>query len=185
MRHIPGWVVGALGTAAVVASFYAGGGLNASSAKTAALAETSETAEARVDTSAVEVDCEPGQRAIVRAGSATTAGSVACVSITRAPTPGGIEGPARATRVAYTPQGGYAQPAVMRETVEVYRPQAVVRPTRSVKKSAVIIASSTAAGAVVGGLVNGKKGALVGGIVSGGAATVWDQVTRRRHTNGR
>ncbi len=180
MRHIPGWVVGALGTAAVVASFYAGGVLNASSAETAALAETPEAPKTPADTSAVEVDCEPGQRAIVRAGSATTAGSVACVSIAPAPTLGRIESPARARRVAYTPESGYAQPAVMRETVEVYRPRAVARPTRSVKKSAVIIAGSTAAGAVVGGLVKGRKGALVGGILSGGAATVWDQVTRRR-----
>jgi hypothetical protein len=49
-----------------------------------------------------------------------------------------------------------------------------------VKKSVAIIAGSTAAGAVMGGLVKGKKGAVVGGLIGGGAATVWDQVTRRQ-----
>ena len=77
------------------------------------------------------------------------------------------------------------------QPVEVYRPRArtvssrsvgeVAPPVRSVKKSVAIIAGSTAAGAVVGGLVKGKKGAVVGGIVGGGAATVWDQVTRWRN----
>ena len=83
----------------------------------------------------------------------------------------------------------YARPAVITEPVEVYRPRSrpvaarsrdVEAPQRSVKKSVAIIAGSTAAGAVMGGLVKGKKGAVVGGIVGGGAATVWDQVTRRQ-----
>jgi hypothetical protein len=43
-----------------------------------------------------------------------------------------------------------------------------------------IIAGSTAAGAIVGGVAKGKKGALIGGLIGGGAAAIWDQVTRRK-----
>jgi hypothetical protein len=32
-------------------------------------------------------------------------------------------------------------------------------------------------------LTKGKKGALIGGLIGGGAATVWDQVTRRQGNN--
>ena len=51
---------------------------------------------------------------------------------------------------------------------------------RTKTKSAVIIGSSAAVGATIGGLTKGKKGALIGGLLGGGAATVWDQVTRRQ-----
>jgi hypothetical protein len=77
-------------------------------------------------------------------------------------------------------------------TVAIERPQArrvssgdgVVeyrRPAkRSWQKSAVIIGSAAGAGAGVGALAKGKKGALIGAAIGGGAATVWDQVTRRQ-----
>jgi len=51
---------------------------------------------------------------------------------------------------------------------------------RSWKKSAVIIGSSAGIGAGVGAATNGKKGALIGAAVGGGAAAIWDQVTRRK-----
>lgn len=55
------------------------------------------------------------------------------------------------------------------------------RPTkRSWQKSAVIIGSAAGAGAGVGALSGGKKGALIGAAVGGGAATIWDQITRRQ-----
>ena len=50
---------------------------------------------------------------------------------------------------------------------------------RSWKKSAVIIGSSAGIGAGVGAATGGKKGALIGAAIGGGAATVWDQITRR------
>ena len=59
-------------------------------------------------------------------------------------------------------------------------PRAPVSRPRSVKKSVAIIAGSTAAGAVIGGVTKGKKGAVIGGIVGGAAATIWDQITRRK-----
>ncbi len=60
------------------------------------------------------------------------------------------------------------------------RPVRVVKPRRSVKKSAIIIGSSAGVGASVGAAVGGKKGALIGAVVGGGGATLWDQVTRRK-----
>ena len=197
MRHIPGWVVGALGTAAIVASFYAGGALRASSGTGAVTATTIAAASSGADAAGLELACEPGQRAVIRQASATTPQSVACVSeIATVPTGLSAAPVAGVTRVAYTSAPSYTRPQPVDEPVEVYRPRAmpvsyepsparhqtrdVARPTRSVKKSAVIIAGSTAVGATIGGLTKGKKGALVGGLLGGGAAAVWDQVTRRR-----
>ena len=74
--------------------------------------------------------------------------------------------PATVTRVSTVPAASASRAPVSR--------------TRSTKKSIAIIAGSTAAGAVIGGLTKGKKGAVIGGLIGGGAATIWDQVTRRR-----
>lgn len=194
MRSIPGWVAGALGVSAIVGAFYLGGRVDAGSVANVSLPaiDVATTAPAATTLTSPElaVECEPGQRAVVR----TLAGavpSVACVSDARpvgirtqetevrhaAPAPTGI------VRVSDGSDRPYARPAVITEPVEVYRPRSrpvaapsrdVEAPQRSVKKSVAIIAGSTAAGAVMGGLVKGKKGAVVGGIVGGGAATVWD-----------
>lgn len=190
MVNFPGWVAGAAGTAAIVGSFYAGSSL---AARPSTPLYTAEAPASRVaaDAAAVEVACESGQRAVVRQATAVAAGSVACLSSAATTTPAAAypATPGRATAVNYVPARGYASPAVIDEPVEVYRPRAtpvryqsrdMARPTRSVKKSVAIIAGTTAVGATIGGLTKGKKGALIGGIVGGGAATVWDQVTRRR-----
>lgn len=190
MRHLPGWVVGALGTAAVVGSFYAGSALSTNATAPLYAAEAP-AAPPAADATGLQVECGPGQRAIVRPVTALGAGSVTCVSAApaAAPVPSYAAAPAQAVRANYIPSGGHAGPAMINEPVEVYRPRAtpvtyrsrdVSPPTRSVKKSVVIIAGSTAAGATIGGLAKGKKGALIGGILGGGAATVWDQMTRRR-----
>src|SRR5690606_27691675 len=50
---------------------------------------------------------------------------------------------------------------------------------RSWQKSAIIIGSSAGVGAGVGAATGGKKGALIGAAIGGGAATIWDQATRR------
>lgn len=202
MKTFPGWVAGALGVGALVGAFYLGGRVGATSAPYAPLAATDLSsvppAAAPAATPELAVACEPGQRAVVRT-AAGTAPSVACVSEATpvrvrpqmaevryapvAPTPAGI------VRVADRDDRPYARPAVLTEPVEVYRPRSrpvsyetreVAAPTRTVKKSVAIIAGSTAAGAVMGGLVKGRKGAVVGGLLGGGAATVWDQVTRRQ-----
>ena len=52
---------------------------------------------------------------------------------------------------------------------------------RSAKSSIAIIAGGTAAGALVGGLIDGKKGAIIGGLIGGGGATVYDRTTRKKN----
>ena len=49
---------------------------------------------------------------------------------------------------------------------------------RSWKKTAMIIGGSSAAGAGVGGLVDGKKGALIGAAIGGGAASIYEATKR-------
>lgn len=213
MRSIPGWIVGALGVTTLVGAFYAGGRLSAG-APVAATAQATTVEAIGVEPAAVTapamptpghlaVECEPGQRAVVGLDATAAAPRVSCVSD---PTPVGpvarssyvpADTSFAATPVAYVddaPARPQARRTVIVDPVEVYRPRSVpvssptrdeVEPRRSVKKSVAIIAGSTAAGAVVGGLAKGKKGAVIGGIVGGGAATVWDQVTRRRDDDRR
>ncbi len=193
MRYLPGWAVGSLGTAAIVAAFFAGGAFGASSSASLSAAAASPAITEPATAAGFELSCEPGQRAVMRQASLAGVGSLACVSepAVAAPAMAYASAPLAAgvIRVADASPRAYARPAAINEPVEVYRPRSVpvsygsrevARPTRTVRKSVAIIAGSTAAGAVVGGLAKGKKGALIGGIVGGGAATVWDQMTRRR-----
>jgi hypothetical protein len=50
---------------------------------------------------------------------------------------------------------------------------------RSWQKSALIIGGSTATGAGIGGIVNGKKGALIGAALGGGASSIYEGAKRR------
>jgi len=68
-----------------------------------------------------------------------------------------------------------SQPTYSRNS-EVYAPQ-----TRSWKKSAVIIGGSTAAGAGVGAILDGKKGAAKGAVVGLLGGTIYDVATRNKH----
>ena len=52
------------------------------------------------------------------------------------------------------------------------------QPTRSWKKTALIIGGSTASGAGLGAMIGGKKGALAGAAIGGGAASIYE-ATRR------
>jgi hypothetical protein len=49
---------------------------------------------------------------------------------------------------------------------------------RSWKKTAMIIGGSSAAGAGVGGIIDGKKGALIGAAIGGGAASIYEATKR-------
>jgi len=199
MRNLSGAV--ALSVSAVVCAFYLGGlaaGTRATTAEGAASLETAAAVPPPAESGAPElaVECEPGQRAVVRA-TAVAPPTVTCQSdprpvsraarFTTAAASAHVPG---VVRVADWDDRPYARPAVITEPVEVYRlpvrrvsdeTRAATAPTRTGKKSVAIIAGSTTAGAVMGGLVKGKKGAVVGGLLGGGAATVWDQVTRRQH----
>jgi hypothetical protein len=146
----------------------------------------------------IAVNCGPGQQALIRPSllAGQTISQVDCVPVSGMPS-SGMPG---AATVGYPGVGGapvaaayYDTPRLVEAPV-VYRPAArpvayraapaprVVerRSGRSWQKSALIIGSSAGVGAGVGGAVKGKKGALVGAAIGGGAATIWDQVTRRK-----
>ena len=155
--------------------------------------------------SPVVVSCEPHQRALVRPAvvNGVHVSQVECVAADpsrmqaeaayaselapRAAAPVISRHPARAPQVVYedleparivhtSAPSTVARPQQTRQVI--YREPA--KPTRSVKKSAVIIGSSAGVGAAVGAAVKGKKGALIGAAIGGGGAAIWDQVTRRK-----
>jgi len=157
----------------------------------------------------LSVSCEPNQRAVVRqvAVNGGLQAQVQCESVSSAfapvatagsygMTPGGYAQPIAYTQpVAYSAplenarlvQTAYPQQVVTRQAprrVVSYQPareRVIVRqPTRSVKKSAVIIGSSAGVGAAIGAAAGGKKGAGIGALIGGGGAALWDQMTRRK-----
>lgn len=162
-------------------------------------------AQAQVGSTPVLLSCPAGQQPLLRQvvvnGAAVP--QVECVSATAVGLPTAAAMPAPVLQAAYAaapPAPVYAAlpvayeavaPAVVR-TRTAPRPRArrVVydddlveyrRPSkRSWQKSALIIGSAAGAGAGVGAATGGKKGALIGAAVGGGAATLWDQVTRRQ-----
>lgn len=182
MRIVPGWVVGALGVGVVAGAFVLGGRLAASD-----LSPTASATLASTPVAGLQVECEPGQRAVVRQSDLVPgAATVACVSAL----PVGYAG-APSAGMQYVSQpyatGSSAAPAPRMVRTSSVRPSSVrtvsrapVPRNRSTRKSVAIIAGSTAAGAIVGGVAKGKKGALIGGLIGGGAAAIWDQVTRRK-----
>jgi hypothetical protein len=149
-------------------------------ARTVSLSE----AGAPADGSQVLVSCEPHQRTLVRQAivRGQTVARVECVTEgAYSAAPGAAYADPRVipAREVYeprvvTPVYREAEPRVVRTSQRVER-----APTRSVKKSAIIIGSSAGVGAGVGAAVGGKKGALIGAAIGGGSAAIWDQVTRR------
>lgn len=138
-----------------------------------------------------------------------TVSQVECVSAASQPAApvaqqypsGGAAGAPSPQPLAYQPAGAQLQPQVYAPSgptgaqPAVYQPAAATAPeprvayerepevrrnTRSWQKSAVIIGSSAAIGAGVGGATGGKKGALIGAAVGGGGAAIWDAATRSR-----
>ncbi|MGD9904696.1 MAG: hypothetical protein AB7U83_14630 [Vicinamibacterales bacterium] len=192
MRDITGWVGGALGVAALVGAFYVGGRVTAAGTDATAMTPATPAVAASPAVDGFEFSCAAGQRVVMRDATATTPRSAACVgepAAAAAPAAAPVAGPVVAP--AGVPLAiPVAQRTVVTEPLEVYRPRSVPvsypserdarQPVRTKTKSAVIIGSSTAIGATIGGLTKGTKGAIVGGIIGGGAATVWDQVTRRQ-----
>jgi hypothetical protein len=156
----------------------------------------------------VVVSCEPTQRTVVRPTMVNGAAmsQVECVPAEQqqpvAYAPPLVQSPAAqplATPIAYrtaapqrlyrdmsdteiVPVASSTRPVLARQVVParqvIYDGARAQR--RTVKKSAIIIGSSTGVGAGVGAAVGGKKGALIGAVIGGGGAALWDQVTRRK-----
>ncbi len=114
------------------------------------------------------------------------AGSLQPLAFNTSPTPGyGAFTPVTAApQVVQVPQPVYqTAPQPVYQTVQraqqtrtVYREAA--RPTRSWKKTALVVGGSAGTGAGVGAIVGGKKGALIGAAIGGGAASIYE-ATRR------
>jgi hypothetical protein len=140
-----------------------------------------DAAPAGADTNAlapVNVQCAPGQRAVVRQVPTPqgTMADVQCVS---------AYGDDMVAWNGYAPAAAsprampavYSAPAPQRV---VYRDRAERRTSgRSWKKSALVIGGSAGAGAGVGAIAGGKKGALIGAAIGGGAATLYEAIKRK------
>ena len=180
MRNLPGWVVGALGIGVVAGAFFLGSRVTASD-----LTPSPAATVASNPAPGIQVECEPGQRAVVQQAATVNPGPaiVSCVS-TQAMPAGYTAASYPAVRYATQPYATapYVAPAprVVRTSSVNTVSRAPVSRNRSTKKSVAIIAGSTAAGAIIGGVAKGKKGAVIGGLIGGGAATIWDQATRRK-----
>jgi hypothetical protein len=161
-------------------------------------------ASAAAGATPIAISCGPGQQALIRPSliAGQTISQVECVSVVAAPNPAigypGVPAPlagspvgAVATAAGPMPAAYYGAPQMVEQPV-VYRPaprQVRYRESaprvarrqsgRTWQKSAIIIGSSAGIGAGVGGAVKGKKGALIGAAIGGGAATIWDQATRK------
>jgi len=75
--------------------------------------------------------------------------------------------------VSYEPAPRATAPVVVSQPVEQAKPE------RSWKKTAIIIGAGAGSGAVVGGIIDGKKGAGIGAAIGGGAASVYEVLKRR------
>jgi hypothetical protein len=90
----------------------------------------------------------------------------------------------RAKRTASTAAATQAVTASRKQTMGGYIDNLLGVPLfpqpRSYKASAAIVGGSAATGAVVGGLLKGKKGAIIGAIVGGTAGFIYDHKTANR-----
>jgi hypothetical protein len=145
-----------------------------------------DTASATAPGSAMAVDCEPTQQALVRqvVVSGETHVRVQCVtsglspaalpSVASAPAPGWVMAPAPTVQAV---PAVYAPPAPVRTAAASSAPvrRTVTRDTsRSWQKRALVIGGTAGAGAGIGALIGGKKGALIGAAIGGGGATVYE-----------
>ena len=179
MRSLVSGVMGALAAFVLVTAW---NGRTSADERTAAAADGRVAHLHQADETAapVNVQCAPGQRALVRQFATTqgTASMVECADtadhdllVMNGPAP-----PAPAPRLV---------PAVSTVTAApervVYRAPVERRASssRTWKKTAMVIGGSAGAGAGVGGLAGGKKGALIGAAIGGGAATLYEATKRR------
>jgi len=153
-----------------------------------------DTTSAGLSSNPVLVDCADGQRAIIR--HATVAGQsvaqVQCVGqsvesvYNDAPLSLASASSVRAYPASLSRPVSYSAPAPVRTrsvsapAPVTYRTVPASKPTRSWKKSAIIIGGSAAGGAGLGAILGGKGGAAKGAVVGGVAGVVYDIATRNK-----
>jgi hypothetical protein len=149
------------------------------------------TASAALD-GRVTVQCGPDHQPLVRqlgAGEEAVT-QVVCVPAAGHPIPLDVEGnavpyaapyapaaPLRLVSSEVPPRAAIAEPVRRAQQRVVYR-QAPAPRRRTWKKSAAIVGGSTAGGAAIGALIDGKKGAAIGAGTGLLAGTVYDIATR-------
>ncbi len=84
-----------------------------------------------------------------------------------------------ARRVTSRPVSYESAPRVVSSPTVIREAEEQVEPKRSWKKTAIIIGAGAGSGAVVGGIIDGKKGAGIGAAIGGGAASVYEVLKRR------
>ncbi len=175
-------------TALLAIGAFAATACNSGTPVGAAPSTTMTAAGAAPGATPIAVNCGPGQQALIRPSlvAGQTISQVDCVPVAGASAAMvGYPGlPAAPVAAAYYDAPRMEQPVVYRPAPRPvsYRsaPRVARKSGRSWQKSAIIIGSSAGIGAGVGGAVKGKKGALIGAAIGGGAATIWDQATRRK-----
>jgi len=130
--------------------------------------------DAKASEQQLQLDCEPGQRAVIR--QVTGRAAAACLDATRPGEPYGVTPASLVYRVSdpelrarpYVP----ASPRRVR-TALVRRSSG-----RDWRKTALVVGGSTAAGAGLGAIFGGKTGALIGAAIGGGASTLYEATKR-------
>jgi hypothetical protein len=130
----------------------------------------------------LSVQCEPGQRAILRQvpSAVGTTTEAACVTDSSMAVAASAYGPGLVTPQPRLVPAAYTVPETVAPQRVVYRERPVRRAKsgRNWKKTALVIGGSTGVGAGVGAMAGGKKGALIGAAIGGGAATLYEAVKR-------
>ncbi len=125
------------------------------------------------------VNCEPGQRALVRQGvfNGEPVSQVDCVTDPAFAGVSPVYGrPVSDARVV--PAVGTYSVAQPQVTYHRAARRTVARRGSSWKKPLMVIGGSAAAGAGIGGLIGGGKGALIGAALGGGAGTLYEAARR-------
>jgi hypothetical protein len=182
MKRLSAWATGIVGAGGLLlGSACTKGPEGASAAGGAPLLQT-----ATVQAGSTLIDCGPGQRVLLQQANGLTQVQCAAATIAGAPLAAGSDFlqpiPVQA-RVPDTAVYGAPGPAPRPVSYEPRPASRVVQRRaagRTWKKSAVIIGGSTAAGAGVGAVLDGRSGAKKGAVAGLIGGVVYDIATRNR-----
>ena len=117
----------------------------------------------------LQLRCEAGQRAVIR--QVAGAAAAECVDDAYASPRASLAGPVVHARQVSLPED-YQEPR------RAPRARVVRSSGRDWVKTAMMIGESSAAGAGIGGIFDGKRGALIGAAIGGGAGTLFEVAKR-------